>query len=84
MIIYLSFPTYLNTSDVLLFLENKRGKRDFFGDSIKKGVNMTIGIPLNFKKKNANRQLGDFFITATDTEECSEEAMDESQLNYIN
>jgi len=46
---------------------------------------MMIGIPLNFKKKNANRQLGDFFITTTETEECSEEeAMDESQLNYIN
>lgn len=46
---------------------------------------MAIGIPLNFKKKNANRQLGDFFITTAETEECNEdEAVDESQLNYIN
>ncbi len=45
---------------------------------------MKLGIPINFKKKDANRKLGDFFITATDAEECSEESMDESQLNYIN
>lgn len=66
-----------------LFLRKTREKR-FFGDRLKRGKNMAIGIPLNFKKKNANRQLGDFFITATENEECREETMDETQLNYIN
>jgi hypothetical protein len=49
---------------------------------------MTIGIPLNFKKKNANRQLGDFFITATETDAAEDyeqdEIPDEKNLNYIN
>lgn len=46
---------------------------------------MKLGIPLNFKKKEANRDLKQFFVTAEETEECNEdEAVDETQLNYIN